>query len=80
MALDRLGQRTGEAQGPMIKKGKRDMLISEQFSERTISRMDLALERACVMLPDIFARHAARMFVAERIVECAKVTRRRWMG
>jgi hypothetical protein len=49
------------------------MLITEQFSERTISHMDMALERACKTLPETFAHHEARTFVAERIVECAKV-------
>jgi hypothetical protein len=48
------------------------MLITEQFSERTISRMDTALERACMALPETFVHHSARTFVAERIVECAK--------
>jgi hypothetical protein len=48
------------------------MLITEQFSERTISRMDIALERACGMLPESLAHHASRKFIAEKIVECAK--------
>lgn len=48
------------------------MLITELFSERTISRMDIALERACRMLPETLAHHASRKFVAEKIVECAK--------
>jgi hypothetical protein len=49
------------------------MLVTEQFSERTISHMDIALERACSRLPEAFAHHGARKFVAERIVECAKI-------
>ncbi len=48
------------------------MLITEQFSERTIARMDIALERACRILPETFAHHTSRKFVAEQIVECAK--------
>jgi hypothetical protein len=39
------------------------MLITEQFSERTISRMDMALERACMTLPETFVHHGARTFV-----------------
>jgi len=49
------------------------MLISEQFSDRTISHMDMALERACRALPEAFAYHLSRKFVAEKIVECAKL-------
>jgi len=48
------------------------MLIAEQFNERTIARMDTALERACMTLPEAFLSHSARTFVAARIVECAK--------
>jgi|APAra7269097635_1048570.scaffolds.fasta_scaffold11507_3 hypothetical protein len=48
------------------------MLIAEQFNERTIARMDTALERACMTFPETFAHHGARTFVAKRIVECAK--------
>jgi hypothetical protein len=48
------------------------MLIAEQFNERTISRMEAALERACMTLPETFTHHDARTFVAERIAECAR--------
>jgi hypothetical protein len=48
------------------------MLLSEQFNERTICNMDVALERSCRMMPEIFEAHRARKFVAEKIVECAK--------
>lgn len=47
------------------------MLLSEKFSERTISNMDVALERACRLMPSAFEGHPARKFVAEKIVECA---------
>ena len=49
------------------------MLLSEKFSERTISNMDVALERACRLLPVAFEAHPARNFVAEKIVECASL-------
>lgn len=47
------------------------MLLSEKFSERTISNMDVALERACRLMPLAFEGHPARKFVAEKIVDCA---------
>ncbi|WP_439408264.1 hypothetical protein ACNJX9_07145 [Bradyrhizobium sp. DASA03076] len=47
------------------------MLLSERFSERTISNMDVALERACRLMPLTFEGHPARRYVAEKIVECA---------
>jgi hypothetical protein len=49
------------------------MLLSEKFSERTISNMDVALERACRLLPVAFEAHPARSSVAEKIVECASL-------
>lgn len=47
------------------------MLLLEKFSERTISNMDVALERAWRLMPLAFEGHPARKFVAEKIVECA---------
>jgi hypothetical protein len=54
------------------------MLLSEKFSERTISNMDAALERACRLMPVAFQAHPARKFVAEKIVECAFIPNARW--
>jgi hypothetical protein len=34
--------------------------------------MDVALDRACRLLPEKMADHSARKFVAEKIIECAK--------
>jgi hypothetical protein len=48
------------------------MLLKEEFSERVIANMDVALERACKLMPEILVAHNARKYVAERIVECAK--------
>lgn len=48
------------------------MMISEEFNARTISNMDVALERACNTMPNLLAQHPARKYVAEKIVECAK--------
>ena len=48
------------------------MLLKEEFGERAIANMDVALERACKLMPDVLVSHAARKFVAEKIVHCAK--------
>lgn len=47
------------------------MLLSERFSERMLSHMDAALERACNLVPDIMSAYPARKYVAEKIVFCA---------
>jgi hypothetical protein len=48
------------------------LMIADEFNERVIANMDVALERACSLLPGRMAEHKARKFVAEKIVECAK--------
>lgn len=48
------------------------MLLSEEFSERTLSQMDMALDRVCALMPEVMESHAARRHVAERIIDCAK--------
>ncbi|WP_208825843.1 hypothetical protein [Bradyrhizobium neotropicale] len=48
------------------------MMLSEEFSQKTIAAMDLALERACRFLPIGLPEHQTRKFVAEKIIECAK--------
>ena len=47
-------------------------MIADEFDERTVANMDVALERACQHLPPQLAGHKGRKFVAEKIVECAK--------
>jgi hypothetical protein len=47
-------------------------MIADEFSERAIANMDVALERACRLLPLKMAEHKARKFVAQKIIECAK--------
>jgi hypothetical protein len=47
------------------------MLLSERFNDRTIANMDVALELSCRLMPLAFESHAARKFVAEKIVQCA---------
>jgi hypothetical protein len=46
-------------------------MITDQFSRRTLHEMELALERACAMRPDLFVRHQSRKFVAQRIMDAA---------
>jgi len=48
------------------------MLLLEAFSERTLSQMDLALDRVCQLMPNVMNSYAARRYVAERIVHCAQ--------
>lgn len=55
-------------------------LVTQEFSARTIARMDVALERACRLLPDEMAGYASRKFVAERIVRCARTRTLRLAG
>ena len=47
-------------------------MLKQEFSERVIANMDVALERACKLMPEVLASHGARKYVAEKIVECAK--------
>lgn len=48
------------------------MLIAERFDERTVAHMELALERACKLLPVAADRYEARRHIAGKILECAK--------
>jgi hypothetical protein len=47
-------------------------MIADEFDERVVANMDVALDRACRLLPGKMADHSARKFVAEKIIECAK--------
>jgi hypothetical protein len=47
-------------------------MIVDEFDERVLANMDVALDRACRLLPEKMAGHSARKFVAEKIIECAK--------
>ena len=54
------------------------MLLKEEFSERVISNMDVALERACNLMPEVLASHGARKYVAEKIVGAQSRIRKPW--
>lgn len=47
-------------------------MIMEEFAEKTIANMEVALERACQRLPQKFSNHEARKHIAAQIVECAQ--------
>jgi hypothetical protein len=46
-------------------------VITDQFSERTIVNMEVALARACDPFPKELAQHAERKRVAAKILETA---------
>jgi hypothetical protein len=46
-------------------------MITDSFNSRTIANMELALERACLLLPTGGEEHRARRIIAGKIIECA---------
>ena len=46
-------------------------MITDDFDERTIANMEVALDRACERFPKQLATHEARKHVAARILERA---------
>ncbi|KRR11627.1 hypothetical protein [Bradyrhizobium valentinum] len=46
-------------------------MIIDTFDRRTMARMEVALERACLLLPTGREKHNARRIVASKIIECA---------
>ena len=46
-------------------------MITDDFNERTIANMEVALDRACERFPKQLATHEARKRIAARILECA---------
>jgi hypothetical protein len=48
------------------------VLIAESFDARTLANMEIALERACEVLPAGNEQHDARRHIASKIVECAQ--------
>jgi hypothetical protein len=47
-------------------------MIAENFDSRTRANMDVALERACQLLPAGAEQHENRRYIASRIVKCAE--------
>jgi len=46
-------------------------VISESFDSRTLSKMEIALDRACLILPAGSDKHRVRRIIAGKILECA---------
>jgi hypothetical protein len=46
-------------------------MITDAFNRRTIANMEVALERACLLLPAGGEKHRARRIIAGKIIECA---------
>jgi hypothetical protein len=46
-------------------------MITDDFDERTIANMEVALDRACERFPKQLASHEARRRIAAQILECA---------
>jgi hypothetical protein len=46
-------------------------MIAESFDRRTMANMEVALERACLLLPTGSEKHWARRIIANKILECA---------
>jgi hypothetical protein len=46
-------------------------MITDTFDRRTIAKMEVALERACLLLPIGSEKHSARRIIASKIIECA---------
>jgi hypothetical protein len=55
-----------------IRKGLVMSTIETDFNEATLTKMEIALERACGGLPEDLQGHDTRKFVAGRIIDCAK--------
>ncbi|WP_057857127.1 hypothetical protein [Bradyrhizobium lablabi] len=46
-------------------------MITDAFDRRTIANMEVALDRACLLLPTGGEKHRARRIIAGKIIECA---------
>ncbi|MEA2943712.1 MAG: hypothetical protein QOD09_4241 [Bradyrhizobium sp.] len=47
-------------------------MITDDFDERTIANMEVALDRACERFPKLLATHEGRKRIAARILESAR--------
>jgi len=46
-------------------------MIIDTFDRRTMAKMEVALERACLLLATGSEKHQTRRIIAGRIIECA---------
>ena len=47
-------------------------MIADEFNERTVANMEVALQRACERFPKETATHEARKRIAARLLESAE--------
>lgn len=47
-------------------------MITDRFDSQTLTKMEMALERACRMLPGEGEEHSIRRHIATKILECAE--------
>ena len=47
-------------------------MITDTFDRKTMAKMEIALERACLLLPTGSEEHNARRIIADKIIECVK--------
>src|SRR5882757_10821705 len=47
------------------------ILILDSFDRQTLAKMEIALERACGVVPTSSQKHRSRRYIAKRIVKCA---------
>jgi hypothetical protein len=46
-------------------------VLSESFDPRTLSKIEIALDRACLILPAGSDKYGIRRLIAGKILECA---------
>ena len=46
-------------------------MITDTFNSRAMAKMEIALERACLLLSTGSEKHQARRIIASKIIECA---------
>jgi len=46
-------------------------MISERFDRKTLTKMEIALERACAAVSAGNQKHRSRRYIAKRIIDCA---------
>ena len=46
-------------------------MITERFNSRTMANLEVALERACLLLSTDREKHLARRVIAAKLIECA---------
>jgi hypothetical protein len=47
-------------------------MIADSFDSRTLATMEVALERACKLLPAGAEQHDCRRYIASRLLKCAE--------